>query len=102
MYFFCFISNVTFRTALDLAEEGSTVQMEFISQMDGGPMDRICYVDLDRPKWRRSNGPPILRPFGPSKGRAVQWTTYLTLIWTDQIKVTKMVRLQAKFKTSLQ
>ena len=54
-------------------------------QMDGGPMDRLCYVDLDRPNGRRSNGPPILRLFGPSKWTAVQWTTYVTLIWPVQM-----------------
>ena len=36
-------------------------------QMDDGPMDRPCYVNLDRPNGRRSNGPPMLRQFGPSK-----------------------------------
>ena len=30
-------------------------------QMDDGPMDRPCYVNLDSPNRRRSNGPPILR-----------------------------------------
>ena len=33
----------------------------------GGPMDRPCYVHLDRQNGRRSIGPPILRKFGPSK-----------------------------------
>ena len=28
-------------------------------QMDDGPMDRLCYVNLDRPNGRRSNGPSI-------------------------------------------
>ena len=36
-------------------------------QMDDGPMDRPCNVNLDRPNGRRSNGPPMLRQFGPSK-----------------------------------
>ena len=36
-------------------------------QMDDGPMDRPCYVNLDRPNGRRSNGPPMLSQFGPSK-----------------------------------
>ena len=35
--------------------------------MDDRPMDRPCYVNLDPPNGRRSNGPPILRQFGPSK-----------------------------------
>ena len=39
-------------------------------QMDSGPMDRLCYVNLDRQNGWRSNGPPMLRQFGPSK-----WTT---------------------------
>ena len=30
-------------------------------------MDRPWYVNLDRPNGRQSNGPPILRQFGPSK-----------------------------------
>ena len=30
-------------------------------------MDRPCYVNLDRPNGRWSNGPPILRQFGPVK-----------------------------------
>ena len=36
-------------------------------QMDDSPMDRSCYVNLDRPNGRRSNGPPMLCQFGPSK-----------------------------------
>ena len=36
-------------------------------QMDDGPMDRPCYVNLDRPNGRWSNGPPILHQFGPVK-----------------------------------
>ena len=38
------------------------------------PMDRLCYVNLDRPNVRRSNGPSILRQFGPSKWPTVQLT----------------------------
>ena len=36
-------------------------------QMDDGPMDRPCYVNLDCPNGRRSNGPPMLRQFVPSE-----------------------------------
>ena len=54
-------------------------------QMDDGPMDRLCYVNLDRPNGRRSNGPPMLRQFGPSKWTTVQWTAYVTSIWTVQM-----------------
>ena len=40
-------------------------------QMDDGPMDRLCYVNLDRPNGRRSNEQPMLSQFGPSKITAV-------------------------------
>ena len=40
-------------------------------QMDDGPMDRPCYVNLDHPNGRWSNGPPMLRQFGPSKDTVV-------------------------------
>ena len=43
-------------------------------QMDDGPMDRLCYVNLDRPNGCRSDGPAMLRQFGPSKSTTVQWT----------------------------
>ena len=93
-------------------EEGSTVQMELYGPskckkltrpMDGGPMDRLCYVNLDhpngqrsngppmlrnnldRPKGRRSNGPPMLLQFGQSKWTTVQWTVHVTSIWTVQM-----------------
>ena len=56
-------------------------------QMDDGPMDRLCYVNLDRPNGRRSNGPPMLRQFGPSKWTTVQWTVRVTSIWTVYITV---------------
>ena len=36
-------------------------------QMDDRPMDRPCDVNLDCPNEQRSNGPPMLRQFGPSK-----------------------------------
>ena len=36
-------------------------------QMDDGPMDHPCYVNMDRPNGRRSNGPPMIRKFGRSK-----------------------------------
>ena len=48
---------------------------------------------LTRPNRRRSNGPPMLRQFGPSKLKAVQWTAYVTSIWTVQIKGGPMDRL---------
>ena len=53
-------------------------------QMDGGSFDRLCYDNLGRTNGRRSNGPPMLRHFGPSKWMTVQWTTYVTSIWTVQ------------------
>ena len=43
-------------------------------QRGDGPMDRLCYVNLNRPNGRRSNGPSKLRQFGPSKWTTVQWT----------------------------
>ena len=36
----------------------------FPVQMDGGVMDRLCYVNIDRPNGRRSNGLPMLQYFG--------------------------------------
>ena len=36
-------------------------------QMDNGPMDCQCYVNLDRPNRRQSNGPPMLLQLGPSQ-----------------------------------
>ena len=42
--------------------------------MDDGPMDRLCYVNLDRPNGRRSNGPFMLRLIGPPKWTTVHWT----------------------------
>ena len=36
-------------------------------QMDDGPMDRPCYVNLDRLNGRQSNEPPMLCQFGPAK-----------------------------------
>ena len=38
-------------------------------QRDDGPMDCPCYVNLDRPNGKQSNGPPMLLQFGPSKIR---------------------------------
>ena len=32
-----------------------------------------------------SNGPPMSRQFGPSKGTVVQWTAYVMSIWTVQM-----------------
>ena len=32
-------------------------------QMDNGPMDRPCYVNLDPSNGRQSNGPPMLHQF---------------------------------------
>ena len=58
-------------------EEGSTVQMELY-----GPSK--C-TKLTRPNGRRSNGPPILRQFGPSKWTTVHWTVHVTSIWTVQM-----------------
>ena len=62
-------------------------------QMDDGPMDRLCYVNLDCPNGRRSNGPPMLRQFGPSKWTTVQWTVHVTSIWTVQMDDGPMDRL---------
>ena len=49
-------------------------------QMNDGPMDRLCYVNLHRPNGRWSNGPPMLRQFGLSKWMTVQWIAYVTSI----------------------
>ena len=55
------INNAQARTP---TEEGSTVQMEFLDlsnvrkllvQMDGGPLDKLCYVKYDRLIGRWSN-----------------------------------------------
>ena len=35
--------------------------------MEKGLIDRPCYVNLDRPNGQRSNGPHMLRQFGPFK-----------------------------------
>ena len=60
-------------------------------QMDDGPMDRVCYVNLDRPNRQQSDWPPTLRQFGPFKWTMVQWTVVhldspldhlFTVIWT--------------------
>ena len=45
-------------------------------QMDDSSMDRLCYVNLDRPNGRRSNGPLSIW--------MVHWTAYITVIWTVQ------------------
>ena len=39
----------------------------FLVQKDNGPMDRLCYVNLDRPNGRQPNGQPIIHQFGPCK-----------------------------------
>ena len=61
-------------------------------QMDYGPMDRLCYVNLGRPNGRRSSGLPMLRQFGPSKWTMVQWTAYVTSILTVQMNDSPMDR----------
>ena len=48
----------------------------WIVQMDDGPMEGPCYVNLDRPNGRRSTG--------PSSIWTVQLTAYITVIWTAQ------------------
>ena len=60
-----------------ISEEGSTVQMELY-----GPSK--C-MKLTCPNGRRSNGPSMLRQFGPSKWTVVQWNAYVTSIWTVQM-----------------
>ena len=50
-------------------------------QIDDGPMDRLCYVNLDCPNGQR----PMLRQFGPSKWTTVQWNVHVTSIWTVQM-----------------
>ena len=55
-------------------EEGSPIV--WTVQMDNGPLDRLCYVNLARPNGRR------LRQFGPSKWTLVQWTVHFTSLWT--------------------
>ena len=62
-------------------------------QMDHNPMDRLCSVNLDRPNGRWYNGPPMLRQFGLSKWTMVQWTDYVTSIWTVQMDDGPMDRL---------
>ena len=54
-------------------------------QMDDGPMDRVCYINLGCPNRRQSDGPPTLRQFGPFKWTMVQWTVHETSIWTVQM-----------------
>ena len=66
-------------------EEGSTVQMELY-----GPSK--C-TKLTRPNGQRFNGLPMLRQFGPSKWTGVQWTAYVTPIWTVQMDVGPTDRL---------
>ena len=46
--------------------DGPNIQSVTV-QMDDGQMDCPCYVNLDRPNERRSNGPPILCQLGPFK-----------------------------------
>ena len=46
----------------DVQLDGPNIQSLTV-QMDDGPMDRPCYVNLDCPNGRRSNGPPMLRQF---------------------------------------
>ena len=43
-------------------------ERNLLVQMDDGPMDRLYYINLDRPNGRRSKGPPMLRKFGLSNG----------------------------------
>ena len=50
----------------DVPLNGPNIQSLTV-QMDDSPMDRPCYVNLDHPNGRRSNGPPMSRQFGPSK-----------------------------------
>ena len=61
-------------------------------QMDDGPMDSVCYVNLDRPNRQQSDGPPMLRQFGPFKWTMVQWTVYVPSIWTVQMDHGQMDR----------
>ena len=58
-----------------------------------GPPMRLSYVTLDRLNGRRSNGPPMLCQFGPSKWTTVEWTAYVTSIWTVQMEDGPMDRL---------
>ena len=64
--------------------DGPNVQ-KLLVQSDDGPIDGLCYVNLDRPNGRLSNGPLMLSQFGPSKWTTVQWTAYVTSIWTVHI-----------------
>ena len=52
------------------------------------PMDRLCNVNLDRP-----NGQPMLRKVLLSKWTIVEWTVYITLIWTVQMEDSPMNRI---------
>ena len=71
-----------YKNLLVQMDDGS---MDWTFQMDGGPMDRQCYINLDRSNGGRSNGPPMLCQFGPSKWMTVQWTAYVSSIWTVQM-----------------
>ena len=46
--------------------------------MDDGPIHRLCYVNLDRPKGQQSNEPPMLL----QHGRYIYIFFYYT--WSDQ------------------
>ena len=48
------------------------------------PIGRSKYAVTDHPNGWRSNGPSMLRQFGPSKWTTVQWTAYVTSIRTVQ------------------
>ena len=50
----------------DVQLEGPNIRSLTV-QMDDGPIDRQCYVNLVRPIGLRSNGPPMLCQFGPLK-----------------------------------
>ena len=65
-------------------EEGSPVQMELY-----GPSK---FTKLTCLNGRWSNGPPMLHQFGPSKRQMVQWTAYVTSIWTVQMDSSPMDR----------
>ena len=54
----------------DVQLDGLNVRSPTV-QMDDGPMDCLCYVNLDRPNGQRSNGLPMLRQFGPSQDTVV-------------------------------
>ena len=62
-----------------------TRQDKFIKMIKMIKRGRLPSPNLDRPIGWRSNGPSMLCLFGLSKWTRVQWTAYVTSIWTVQM-----------------